>query len=73
MNCTIEKCAERDPKGIYAKLKDGKLRGIPFTGMHEDAPYVAPENPDLVLHTHVDTIDQSVDRVIKMLKGRGCL
>ena len=73
VNCPIEKCAERDPKGMYAQLKDGKFRGNPFTGAHEDAPYVEPENPHLVLHTHTETVEQSADRIIKMLKGHGCL
>ncbi|MDE0927884.1 MAG: adenylyl-sulfate kinase [Acidimicrobiales bacterium] len=41
----LEVCEQRDPKGLYAKVRAGELTG--FTGI--DAPYEAPENPDLVL------------------------
>jgi adenylyl-sulfate kinase len=73
VNCPIEECASRDPKGMYAQLKDGKFRGNPFTGAHKDAPYVEPENSHLTLHTHTETIEQSADKIVKMLKGHGCL
>ncbi|MFI9508247.1 adenylyl-sulfate kinase [Nocardia sp. NPDC052566] len=41
----LEVCEARDPKGMYAKARAGEIRG--FTGI--DAPYEAPEHPDLVL------------------------
>ena len=43
----IEDCMQRDPKGLYAKAKAGKLKN--FTGV--DAPYQAPERPEIHLHT----------------------
>ena len=43
----IEDCIERDPKGLYAKAKAGQLKN--FTGV--DAPYEAPEKPEIHLHT----------------------
>ncbi len=43
----VGECAERDPKGLYAKQKRGELAGL--TGV--DAPYEAPESPELVLVT----------------------
>lgn len=39
----IDICAERDPKGLYARSRAGQLRGL--TG--RDAPYEAPSAPDL--------------------------
>jgi adenylyl-sulfate kinase len=41
----IEQCEQRDPKGLYARARSGELTG--FTGI--DAPYEAPDDPDLVL------------------------
>jgi len=41
----IEQCEQRDPKGLYAKARAGELKG--FTGI--DAPYEAPDDPDLVV------------------------
>ena len=48
VSCSIEECEKRDPKGMYAKLEDGKFRGNPFTGMHPDAPYEPDSEPDLI-------------------------
>ena len=42
--CSLEKCEERDVKGMYAKARKGEIKG--FTGI--DDPYEAPENADLV-------------------------
>lgn len=41
----IELCEERDPKGLYAQARAGEITG--FTGI--DAPYEAPDHPELVL------------------------
>ncbi|MEA2451011.1 MAG: adenylylsulfate kinase, partial [Thermoleophilaceae bacterium] len=41
----LEVCESRDVKGLYAKARAGEIKG--FTGV--DAPYEAPEKPDLEL------------------------
>merc|ERR1719353_619862 len=38
-------CEERDPKGLYRKVREGKIKG--FTGV--DSPYEEPPNPEIVL------------------------
>jgi bifunctional enzyme CysN/CysC len=62
----IEDCMKRDPKGLYAKAKAGKLKN--FTGV--DAPYEAPDDPEI----HLRTIDQSADKladvVVRVLSER---
>jgi len=45
VEASVETCAERDPKGLYAKARAGELPG--FTGI--DDPYEVPERPDLEL------------------------
>ena len=47
-------CAERDPKGLYAKAKEGKIGQ--FTG--KDSGFEEPENPALVLDTQARSVDQ---------------
>ena len=47
-------CAERDPKGLYAKAKEGKIGQ--FTG--KDSGFEEPENPVLVLDTQARSVDQ---------------
>ncbi|MEO8163690.1 MAG: adenylyl-sulfate kinase, partial [Ilumatobacteraceae bacterium] len=47
----LEECERRDPKGMYAKVRSGQLTGL--TGI--DAPYEAPELPDVVIGDHGDS------------------
>ena len=62
-------CEERDPKGLYAKARDGQIKN--FTGI--DSPYEAPENPELVLNNAGETAEANADRVIELLKQQGLL
>jgi bifunctional enzyme CysN/CysC len=59
----LEICEARDPKGLYAKSRAGKLSN--FTGI--DSPYEEPENPAMVLHTAGTSVDELADRVIAYL------
>jgi bifunctional enzyme CysN/CysC len=46
VNTPLEVCEARDPKGLYARARAGKLAD--FTGV--SAPYEAPEQPDVLVH-----------------------
>lgn len=59
----IAVCAERDPKGLYKKAAAGEIKD--FTGV--SAPYEEPENPDLIIDTTENTLDESVAVVLKLL------
>ena len=52
-------CEQRDPKGLYARARAGSLAGM--TGI--DAPYEPPANPDLVLHSGQESIEDAVGKV----------
>jgi bifunctional enzyme CysN/CysC len=65
----IDECIRRDPKGLYAKAKAGKIKN--FTGF--DAPYEAPETPEIHLHTIGKKPEQLAELVVKMLSDRGFL
>ena len=43
----LEECEKRDPKGLYQKAREGKIRD--FTGI--DSPYEAPTDAEIVVHT----------------------
>ena len=67
--CPIETCEQRDVKGLYKKARAGE---IPFfTGI--DSPYEAPEQPELVVNTQKQTLDESVQNVINLLMQRGVI
>lgn len=53
VDCPLETCMVRDPKGNYAQARQRKLTG--YTGL--GAPYERPESPDL----RVDTANASVE------------
>ena len=62
MAVPIEVCAERDPKGLYARVSAGAIPS--FTGV--DDPYEAPEAPELQLSPDVQ-IDRAVKEVLRCL------
>ncbi|MFL5793072.1 MAG: adenylyl-sulfate kinase [Actinomycetota bacterium] len=57
-------CAERDPKGLYAKALAGQIKH--FTGVSD--PYEPPLQPELVLHTETESVDDSVHQVLAWLE-----
>lgn len=60
-------CAKRDPKGLYAKAHQGTLKG--FTGV--DDPYEPPEHAELTINTANCTVDQAVDKILRLLEREG--
>ncbi len=64
--CPVEICESRDPKGMYKKAILGEIKE--YTGI--SSPYEEPENPDLVLDTHLLSVEESVERVVSLIKKR---
>jgi len=60
-------CEQRDPKGLYARARAGELAGLTGVG----APYEAPANPDLVLGSREETVEEEVERVMELLTSKG--
>jgi len=61
----VSTCAERDPKGLYAKALAGQLAH--FTGVSD--PYEAPLQPEITLHTEAESVDDSVHQVLTWLEA----
>ncbi len=66
IKCSIEKCEQRDVKGMYAKARRGEIKG--FTGI--DDPYEFPLDPDLLIDTENDQLVDSAEKVKEFLKKR---
>ena len=64
VNCTVEICEERDVKGLYAKARKGIIPN--FTGI--SAPYDPPVLPDLEVLTADETVEESVQKIIKLVE-----
>jgi adenylyl-sulfate kinase len=68
VHATVEEiAAHRDPKGLYKKAMAGEIKN--FTGV--DDPYEAPENPELVVDTVVQTPEESLQHVLDCLQSLG--
>jgi len=67
VDAPLEICEQRDPKGLYARARAGELTGMTGVG----APYEAPIDPDLVLGSDGETVEQEVERVMQLLAARG--
>jgi len=64
---TVDQCEARDVKGLYAEARAGKRPG--FTGI--DDPYEPPVSPEVVCDTGVESVDQSLCRIVSHLEARG--
>jgi adenylylsulfate kinase len=70
VNATVDEiAANRDPKGLYEKARRGEITG--FTGV--DDPYEAPEHPEIVADTMVESPEESLQTVLTGLKRLGYL
>jgi adenylylsulfate kinase len=67
VDCPVEVCEQRDPKGHYKKARAGEIPE--FTGI--SAPYEPPLNPEIVVHTDREAEAQSVATVLSYLEARG--
>lgn len=63
VDCPVDVCEQRDPKGIYKKAREGIIKE--FTGI--SAPYEPPENPEIHLHTDQQNADECVQIIIDYL------
>jgi len=69
VDCPIEVCQSRDVKGLYQKAHNGEIEN--FTGI--SASYEPPTNPELVIHSSDETLEESVERVMQLLYQRGTI
>jgi bifunctional enzyme CysN/CysC len=65
----LEEAERRDPKGLYRKAREGRLKH--FTGI--DSPYEPPEAPEIHIRTLDQTPEEAVELVIATLRRRGKL
>ena len=71
INCPLEKCIQRDTKGLYKKAQEGEIKDL--IGFNESNPYEIPDSPDIEIHTDKWKIDKSLDVINKFLQKKGIL
>ena len=63
---SLETCESRDVKGLYKRARAGEIKN--YTGI--DSPYEAPDNPELIIDTGSESLEESVTKVIDFLKSK---
>jgi len=69
VKCPLEVCRQRDVKGLYKLVDEGKIKN--FTGV--DDPYEEPVHPELIVETDKETVEESVTRIFARLAELGYL
>ena len=67
VKCPLDTLVERDVKGLYKKAIAGEIKG--FTGVSD--PYEEPHQPELTLDSSLESIDQSLNKLISKLEQLG--
>jgi adenylylsulfate kinase len=66
INCSVEKCVERDTKGLYAKALNGEITNM--IGFSSSNPYEPPQNPEVVLNTKDLTLQESLNQLLTFIQ-----
>ncbi len=67
VQCSIEKLAERDVKGLYKKALAGEIPQ--FSGVSD--PYEPPLHPEVTVSSETETVEQSLAKIIGYLESKG--
>jgi len=65
----LETCEARDVKGLYKRARTGEIKN--YTGI--DSPYEKPENPELVIDTDQQSLEESMSNILDFLKSNGVI
>jgi len=69
VKCSLEECEKRDVKGMYAKARSGEIKD--FTGV--DHRFEDPDNPDIIVETDKQSVEESKELILKALNDFGLL
>jgi adenylylsulfate kinase len=69
LDCPLETCVARDPKGIYRKARQGEANTVP--GLQ--SAYEPPEKPELTVDSGRETPEAAARRVMVLLAENGYL
>jgi len=66
---SVDECIKRDPKGLYKKALAGEIKNL--TGLQ--APYEEPQNPELIVDTEKNSVEESIELITSTVKKLGYL
>jgi len=65
VDCSVEVCRQRDPKGLYERADRGEI--AQFTGVSD--PYEAPIAPELHVRTDTESVEVSAKRLVESVRA----
>ncbi|MCR8644683.1 adenylyl-sulfate kinase [Paenibacillus sp. N1-5-1-14] len=65
VECPLEICQQRDPKGLYKKVQAGEIKQ--FTGIHQ--AYEEPLAPQAICPTHLKSVDECIEIILAAIPG----
>jgi adenylylsulfate kinase len=66
VDCPLDVCMKRDPKGIYRRAREGGASHVP--GLQ--APYEPPETPELIIRGDQDSPEEAAHQIVNVLTRR---
>ena len=69
VKCSLDQLIERDTKGLYARALAGEIEN--FTGVND--PYEEPIDPEIVVETDLESIEESAATILESLERLGYL
>ena len=69
VECSLNKLAERDVKGLYKKAMAGEIKN--FTGVSD--PYEPPLHPEIQVNSEKETVDESIGKIVSYLESKGLI
>ena len=69
VKCSLDRLIERDTKGLYARALAGEIEN--FTGVND--PYEEPIDPEIVVETDLESIEESAATILESLERLGYL
>lgn len=64
VDCSLQICEQRDPKGLYKKARKGEIKN--FTGI--SMPYERPENPEIYIDNNEASVQSNFVKIFEFLK-----
>lgn len=66
VDCSLDECERRDPKGHYKRAKAGEIKD--YTGI--SAPYEVPERPEIHLNTEHHSLQENISTLMQYLEEK---
>lgn len=66
VECSLDDLEARDVKGLYKKARAGEIDN--FTGVSPNAPYEAPDNPEIRVNSGTESVEESLRKILDYLE-----